>query len=147
MPFRGLVVLVVVLSALGLAWQQRERLRAAVMPEPVVVIGPGGGDLAGAPRPAGEAAARPTSRSGALRKCVKSQQVAYTNVECPAGFKEQAVTAAPVNVVPATPVARGAEPQTSGSSAPSALHEALGLTRDDKLRDRITERAIEGATR
>lgn len=137
MSLRGLVVVAAVLSALGLAWHQRDRLKASVAPEPVVVISPGGG----------EPAASTTSKPGALRKCVKGQQVSYSNVECPVGAREQAVTAAPVNVVPATPVARSADPKAPGSSAPSALHEAMGLTRDDQLADKIRQRAIDGATR
>ncbi|MDR7268201.1 hypothetical protein J2X20_000830 [Pelomonas saccharophila] len=82
-------------------------------------------------------------KRGDLRKCVKGQQVSYSNVECPPGYQEQAVTAAPVNVLPATPVSK---PATAGSG-PSALHKALDMTRDDGLKDKLIERAVEGATR
>ena len=81
-------------------------------------------------------------KSGELRKCVKGQQVSYSNVECPAGSQELAVSAS-VNVVPATPVSKPEE----ASSGPSALHKALGITRDDTLKDKMIERAVEKATR
>ena len=114
---------------------------------PLVVIGPAEAD-AGPARPVADDLKKPAAfPRGALRKCVRGQQVSYTNVACPAGSREEAVADAPVNVLPATPVARVAPPQAPGSSAPSSLHQALDLTRDDKLRDRIMERAIEGATR
>lgn len=130
------------LAALGLAWQQRERLLASVQPAPqLTVISPNHDEPAAEAQPAADAAA-PRVRSklppGALRKCVNGQQVSYTNVECPPGHQEQALNGKPVNVMPATPVSK----PVVASSAPSALHQALGLTRDDTLRDRAIERAI-----
>lgn len=140
MSIRGLIALLLLVGALGLGWQQRQRLQgwagAATLP-----AAPSLG-LNEAQQPA-DASSRPMSRfrAGELRKCVKGQQVSYANVECPPGTKEQAVTGGAVTVVPGTPVARPAET----ASGPSALHKALDITRDDTLRDKIMERQMEGA--
>lgn len=123
MSIRGLIVLLLLVGAAGLAWQQRDRLQAWA------------GSAAGASQGA--------SRAGAesLRKCVNGQQVTYSNVDCPTGAKAQAVTGGTVTVVPGTPVAKPAE----AASGPTALHKALDITRDDTLRDKIMERQMEGA--
>ena len=141
MSLRRFIAVMFVLAAIGLGWQKREQLQAWA----------GSASLPSAPNirfneapPVADAAApkaAPRFRSGDLRKCVNGQQVSYTNTECPPGHREQAVAAAPVNVLPATPVSKPAQ----ASSAPSSLHQALDLTRDDKLRDRIMERAINEA--
>ena len=137
MSLRGLVIATILLAALGLAWQKREQLQAWLGSAPNLVASvPGPGEPSAGTRPA----AAPQSRPGGLRKCVKGQQISYTNVECPPGHQEQAVAAAPVNVLPATPVSKPAE----ASSGPSSLHKALDLTRDDTLRERAIERAVNG---
>jgi len=117
MALRGLVIAAACLAALVFAWQKREPVQAWV----------GSVQTAAAP------AAAP------LRKCVKGQQVSYTNADCPAGHKEQAVTAAPVNVLPATPVRKA----VSASSAP-LLHQALDVKQEATLKDKMMERAIDG---
>jgi hypothetical protein len=137
MSLRGLIIVLLLASALGLAWQKREPLQAwagsaSLPPAPNISFNE--------PRPVSDAAAS-KFRPGDLRKCVNGQQVSYSNVECPPGHKEQAVTAAPVTVLPATPVAKPA----AASSGPSSLHKALDLTRDDTLRERAIERAVGGA--
>lgn len=141
MSLRRFIAVMFLLAAVGLVWQKRDQLQAWA----------GSASLPSAPRisfnepgPTADAAAPKAAskfRSGDLRKCVNGQQVSYTNTECPPGHKEQAVAAAPVTVLPATPVSKPAQP----SSAPSSLHQALDLTRDDTLRDRIMERAINEA--
>lgn len=118
MSIRTFVVAAACLAALVLAWQKREPLQAWV----------GSVQMAAAP------AAAP------LRKCVNGQQVSYTNAACPPGHKEQAVTAPPVNVVPATPVQKAAP----ASSAP-LLHQALDVKQEPTLKDKMMERAIDGA--
>lgn len=137
MSIRGLVIALFVLAAIGLGWQQREPLQAW--------LGRSAAQLQALAEPAAES--RPVAgagaRPGGLRKCVKGQQVSYTNVECPPGHSEQAVAAAPVTVLPATPVAKPA----AASSGPSSLHKALDLTRDDTLKEKAIERAVNGATR
>lgn len=138
MSIRGLVIGLLLVSVLGLGWQQREPLQAwlgssAAKVQSLTEASSGGSA-------AGDAKARP----GGLRKCVKGQEVSYTNAECPAGYRDQAVTGGSVTVVAATPVPK---PAASASSGPSALHKALDITRDDTLKDKIMERAVEGATR
>ena len=118
MAIRTVAVVAVCLAALAMAWLKREPLQAWV------------GAMHTATAPA----------AGPLRKCVNGQQVSYTNAQCPAGHKEQAVTAAPVNVLPATPVRKAAE----ASSAP-LLHQALDIRQEATLKDKVMERAIDGA--
>lgn len=132
MSLRGLVVAAVVLAAGVLAWQKQEGLQSWFRQARSEAV-------AGAQSVA-QAATSSKPAAGGLRKCVQGQQVSYTNVACPAGHKEQAVAEAAVTVLPAPPVAKPAE----AGSAPSSLHEKLGLTRDDRLKDKIMERAIEG---
>jgi len=127
MSLRGLIVAAVFLAALGLAWQKRDSLQAW--------FSHAQGEVVATARAATDSA----KPAGGLRKCVKGQQVTYTNDKCPPGHQEQAVAGA-VTVLPAPPVSKPAEP----ASASSSLHEKLGLTRDDKLKDKIMERAIEG---
>ncbi len=83
---------------------------------------------------------------GALRKCAKGGEVIYTNVACPARYKELGV-GGNVNVVASAEAAKPAKAEASGASAPSKLHKALGMTPDERLRDRMMERAIEAHTR
>lgn len=147
MSLRGLFIATMLTAALGLAWQKREPLRAwlgsvavpsvpvSISEHPVPLLNPANPPT---PSTAGKPAAE--FRSGELRKCVNGQQVAYTNVECPPGFKAQAVAAAAVTVVPGTPVAK---PQAA-ASGPSALHKALDISRDDTLHDKMIQRAIDG---
>lgn len=117
-PLRAAVVVAACLAAGGLAWQNRAQLQG----------------WAGA----AQSAAAPTA--GPLRKCVNGPQVTYTNAACPAGHKEQAVTAAPVNVVPATPVPKAAPAAASGP----LLHQVLDVKQDTTLKDKMMERAIDG---
>ena len=135
MSIRGLIALMLLVAAIGLGWQQRERLQAWA----------GSAALPAVPslslsqtQPTPKASSK--SRTGELRKCVNGQQVSYANVECPARATEQAVTGGAVTVVPGTPVAKPA----AGGSGPSALHKALDITRDDTLHEKIMQRQIEG---
>lgn len=116
MSLRAIVIAVASLAALVLAWQKREPLQAWVA--------------------SAQTAAAPAAP---LRKCVKGQQVAYTNAACPPGHKEQAVTAAPVNVLPATPV-----PEAAPASSAPLLHQALDVKQEPTLKDKMMERAIDG---
>lgn len=133
MSLRGAVVMAVVVGACALAWQQQDRLRAWMgsLPPP---------SLPALPRsePAADAG---KAGAGGLRKCVNGQQVSYTNVACPPGTHEQAVTAAPLTVLPATPVPKPAQ-AGQASSGPAALREALDMKPEPTLRDKAMERAI-----
>lgn len=135
MSIRGLIALMLLLAALGLGWQQRERLQAWAASAAL----PAAPSLSfNEPQPTPKASSK--FRAGELRKCINGQQVSYSNVECPPGAREQAVTGGAVTVVPGTPVAKPA----AASSGPSALHKALDITRDDTLHEKIMERQIEG---
>lgn len=132
MSIRALITVLLVLAALGLAWQQRAPLQAWF-----------GASVTRVEQMSRSAADPGASKDapGGLRKCVKGQQVSYTNAACPPGTTEQAVTAGTVTVVPATPVPKASD----AASGPSGLHKALDMTRDDTLRDKIMQRQIEGA--
>jgi hypothetical protein len=134
MSIRGLIIGLVLLGIIGGAWHERERLQSwagsAQLPSPA----------SPSPSPA-QAGAPKAAGGGELRKCVKDGQVTYSNVDCPAGSKPQAVTGGTVTVVQGTPVPKPA----AAGSGPSSLHKALDVTRDDSLRDKIMERQIEGA--
>jgi hypothetical protein len=117
MSIRVFIVLLIALAAAGLAWHQRTELQAWA------------------------SAATQPAFSAPLRKCVKGQAVSYSNVECPPGHTEQAVTAA-VTVLPATPVPR---PADGPSSAPAALRKALDIEhRGESMTDKAIERAANG---
>ncbi|MEO7832126.1 hypothetical protein [Roseateles sp.] len=105
------------MAALVLGWQKREALQAWV----------------------GSTQALTASSAAPLRKCVNGQQVSYTNAACPAGHKQQAVVAPPVNVLPATPV-----PKPAASSSAPLLHQALDIKQEATLKDKMMERAIDG---
>lgn len=130
MSVRGLVVLLLVLAVLGAAWHKRDELQA----------------WAGSAKSAAVASldakpAGPAVGAGALRKCVNGQQVSYSNVECPTGSKELAVSGA-VTVLPGTPVAK---PSDGPSSAPAALRKALDVEHHgENMTDKAIERAING---
>ena len=117
MALRGFVIAAVCLAAVVVAWHKREPLQAWIE----------------SAQPVAAAAAGP------LRKCVNGQRVSYTNAQCPPGHKEEAVTAPAVNVLPATPV-----PRTAPASSAPLLHQALDVKREDTLRDKAMERAIDG---
>ncbi len=78
-----------------------------------------------------------------MRKCFKGQQVSYTNLECPPGTTEKPLAGPPVNVVPAQAVAKTNESQAPGKTT-SKLHNLLDVFRDEKLKERMIERVIEG---
>lgn len=139
MSLRGLVIALVLLGGVGLAWQKRAQLQAWLGTAPPLAA-----TLPSLSEPSAEPPARTVAgraRLDGLRKCVQGQQVTYTNAECPPGHRELAVTAAPVNVVPATPVAK---PAASSGDGQASLHRALDVAPDDKLRERLMERAVNG---
>ncbi len=82
------------------------------------------------------------SPPGVLRKCVRGDQVTYSNLTCPPGFRERTVSQAGVTVVPA--VRRAGQESGPPSAKPhEAMREALDMKRDDRLRQRMIDRAIE----
>jgi hypothetical protein len=86
------------------------------------------------------------SPPGALRKCVRGDRVTYSNLTCPAGFREQAVSAEPVTVVPAIKPPKSETTANAGGKH-KALQEALDLKRDEQLRQRMIQSAIDAEAR
>ena len=83
-----------------------------------------------------------------MRKCVRGDQISYSNLTCPAGFRERPIKAEPVTVVPAvrvpaTPAAAAPPGQAPGPSNPRSLRDALDLKPDEQLRQRMIDRAVE----
>lgn len=86
------------------------------------------------------------SPPGALRKCVRGDRVAYSNLACPAGFREHAVSAEPVPVVPAMKLPQSATAGNAGGKHQKP-QEALDLKRDDQIRQRMIQSAIDAEAR
>ncbi|MEK8027599.1 MAG: hypothetical protein RLY78_521 [Pseudomonadota bacterium] len=85
----------------------------------------------------------PQAAAGALRKCVRGERVTYSNLGCPDGHQERAVAADRVNVIESGTRAPGAAP-AGGGSAQASLRQAVDLPRDERLRQRMVEQAVEG---
>ncbi len=88
------------------------------------------------------------SPPGAIRKCVRGDRVTYSNLTCPAGFRERPIKAEPVTVVPAvrlpaTPPAAALPGQAPGQNNPRSLRDVLDLKPDEQLRQRMIDRAVE----
>ena len=88
------------------------------------------------------------SPPGVMRKCVRGDQISYSNLTCPAGFRERPIKAEPVTVVPAvrvpaTPAAAAPPGQSPGPNNPRSLRDALDLKPDEQLRQRMIDRAVE----
>lgn len=58
-----------------------------------------------------------------LRKCMLDGQTTYTNGDCPAGSREQAVTGGSLNVLPAAPVP--ASPDLQGAAPVGNVRDLL----------------------
>lgn len=144
---RAVIFLLVVLLAASIGWRYRavfaDWLQPEPPPKPFVWDNGSVRDTPPASAPAPVQATAPPV--GAMRKCVKGSETTYTNFSCPPGFKEAAIKNDRVTVVAGTPV-----PKPEGAKqgeATSALHEALDLKRDDELKRRVMERAMNGAER
>ena len=95
--------------------------------------------------PQGDAGS-PNRPIGELRKCVRKAEVTYTNFACPKGFTEQAVKSDRLTVLESG-VARSAAPAKADPDARKTLHDALDISEDRDIRERIMQRAAEGGTR
>lgn len=92
------------------------------------------------PRVADDAADR-NNLPGQLKKCVRKSQVVYTDQPCPAGFSVALVSDGKVSILQST------SPPAGSAKAPSqdarkTLHDALDLTGNDNIKDKMMERAI-----
>lgn len=101
-------------------------------------------DHATPPPPPGSAAAAPATRPpGALRKCVRGGETTYTDRSCPPGYRERDVQADRVTVLPAAPQPVAA----SQAGRRKTLKQALDVADEDRLRDRMIDRAVEAGSR
>ncbi len=145
MAVRWFFYVIFVLVGVSFAWGKRHWIAEFVSPppppKPIVFDNGSVRDSAPAPAPAAEVTKFPP---GTLRKCVRGQQVSYSNISCPPGHKESAVGGTQLTVLPAPPGAPATRAAASGNGQ-SRLHEALDLTRDERLRERMIEKAIDGA--
>lgn len=157
MSIRVYFIVAALLIGLSVAWGKRQALSALWAPPPpapkAIQFDNGTVRDLGLPTDAASAAesaiaARPQYAPGAMRKCFKGQQVSYTNVACPPGHKEAPVAGPPVSVVPGLAVAKPSMPNDrgtpGGNTGRSSLHDALDLSRDEQLRQRVMDRAIDG---
>jgi hypothetical protein len=91
----------------------------------------------------GSAAALSSLPHGVMRKCVKGTKKIYTDVTCPPGHQELAVATDRVTVLPGPDKpARAAEPGAPPERR-STLRDALDMSGDDQLRQRIVDRAVD----
>ncbi len=81
-----------------------------------------------------------------MRKCVRGDRVTYSNLTCPPGFRERTVSEDRVTVVPAIK-ATTSTPAPSGTSPHEKMREALDIQPDDKLRQRMIDRAVDSPPR
>lgn len=83
------------------------------------------------------------SPPGALRKCVRGDRVSYSNLTCPEGFREKPVATEGLSVLPAAPTPA----RTAPADRASALREGQEPRPDDKLRQKMIDRAVEAEGR
>ena len=145
-----LALLASVIFSLHRAGHFRAWLAGTADPKPREIVFDNGSvrDLA-----APAASAPPTkltelSPPGVMRKCVRGDRVTYSNLTCPAGFRERPIKAEAVTVVPAvrapaTPSAAAPPGQAPGPDNPRSLRDALDLKPDEQLRQRMIDRAVE----
>lgn len=102
------------------------------------------GSVRDAPMPAASEPPKTAALSppGVLRKCVRGDRVTYSNLTCPAGFRERPVSQDGVTVLPSQGPAAG--PVAGAQAAPhEKMRSALDLQRDEKLRQRMIDKAVD----
>jgi hypothetical protein len=148
-----LALLASVIFSLHRAGHFRAWLAGTADPKPREIVFDNGSvrDLAAPAAPGASAPATKLtelSPPGVMRKCVRGDRVTYSNLTCPAGFRERPIKAEPVTVVPAvrvpaTPPAAAPPGQAPGPNNPRSLRDALDLKPDEQLRQRMIDRAVE----
>lgn len=152
---KGIVITVLVLLAASAAWRDRAAIDRWLQAGPSAQAKPIVFDN-GTVREPPAAASQPFAAAvsllpGMLRKCVRGGQTTYTDIDCPNGFQQRTVAADRVSIVdaPADGSARASAAPRS-STRPAAqrrLHDALDLSQDSRLRERVMERAIDAGSR
>ncbi|MBK7005317.1 MAG: hypothetical protein IPH37_09300 [Burkholderiales bacterium] len=78
---------------------------------------------------------------GILKKCIRKSKVVYTDQPCPDGFSAEQVSGDKVTVMES-----GAKPSNTNPAAPAdprkTLHDALDLSGNDNIKDKMMDRAI-----
>jgi hypothetical protein len=93
-------------------------------------------DAAGIPKVAnGEDALAP----GAMRKCVRKQEILYTDKACPAGMTFASVQGGAVNVVESNSVPKE---KTKSDQGRSSLRDVLDVSGNANIKEKMIERAI-----
>ncbi len=145
---RSVLVGVALLFLLSGAWRYRHAVNEWLTPPPPPkpILFDNGTVRQYAPpasQPGGKAvvAALPP---GVLRKCVRGSETSYTNLSCPPGFREKPVDGSRVSVVPAGERAAVPAAAAPPGQARKTLNDALDLSKDEQLRQRIMDRAIAG---
>lgn len=106
------------------------------------------GSVRDTPSPPASSPSRAVALSppGALRKCVRGDQVTYSNLTCPPGFREKEIAKDRVTVVPG--VRTPPSPPLQPAAKPhESMREVLDLKRDEKLRQRMIDKAVEAEAR
>lgn len=143
MSLRWVVAGLAALLLASMAWRYRGIANAWMTPEPPLRPVLFDNDHASVPPPPGSAAATPAARPpGALRKCVRGGETAYTDRSCPPGFRERDVAADRVTVLPAAPQAAASQ-----AARRKTLKQALDVADEDRLRERMIDRAVEAGSR
>jgi hypothetical protein len=76
---------------------------------------------------------------GAMRKCVRKQEILYTDKTCPAGTTFASVQGGAVNVVESNPVPKE---KTKSDQGRSSLRDALDVSGNANIKEKMMERAI-----
>lgn len=84
-------------------------------------------------------AAAPAAAAKALRKCTGAGAPVYTDGDCPAGTRAEAVTGGTLSVLPAVRPAAAAEP---AASAQSPLRKLAGPDDSAAQRERVLDQAL-----
>lgn len=137
MPLKPVLWITLAVLAGGWVWRDSEPLRGWLHPlrerSPPLPID------AGAARSGGPSSVQSPQRSARARKCLRGNEVLYTNDSCPQGTREQLLSGGTLTVVPATPVESAAAPAAAASK--SSVRDLLGAPDDGQLRERQVERA------
>lgn len=143
MTLRWMVFAVAALLLASMAWRYRAQASAWLAPEPPPRPIVFDNDASTPPPPPASAATGPQVRPpGTMRKCVRGGETSYTDRPCPPGFRERDLATDRVTVLPTAPAAAASPPGKR-----KTLKQALDVADEDRLRERMIDRAVEGATR
>ena len=149
MTLRAIFWLALALIAASAAWRYRDALTGGTAPPPPskpFEFDNGTLREYAPPASGGQAAAA----AGTMRKCVRGNEVLYTNFACAAGYREKPIAADRVNVLPSVGAARPAVPPGAApgvSAGPALLRDKLDLSQDARLREKAMERAVEAQSK